>query len=100
MEKWRVSKLIERDDKTGKEFQIGGGIVQMQIGAVNGPLDTINVSPVSVEEMKGEYWESSFVRFQVADRVVWMETKEVEVLIELLELAHDASVLNYNKAKS
>ena len=99
MEKWRVRRLIETDDETGEKSQIGGGIVRMQIGAVNGSLHTIDVSPVSVEEMKEEAWEDQFVRFQVADRVVWMEPEEVQTLIELLNLAHDVSLENYEKAR-
>lgn len=99
MEKWRVHRLIEADDETGEESQIGGGIVRMRIGAVNGSLHTIDVSPVSVEEMKEEFWEDSFVRFQVADRVVWMEPEEVQTLIDLLTLAHDVSLRNYDKAR-
>jgi len=98
MEKWRVSKLIETDDETGEKSQIGGGIVRMRIGGVNGPLDTIDVSPVSAEEMKEEAWEDQYVRFQVADRVVWMEPEEAQTLIELLTLAHDTSLENYEKA--
>lgn len=99
MEKWRVHRLIETDDETDQQSQIGGGIVRMRIGAVNGSLHTIDVSPVSSEEMKEELWEDSFVRLQVADRVVWMEPEEIQTLIELLKLAHDASLRNYNKAK-
>ena len=49
MEKWRVHKLIDTNEETGEKLEIGGGIVRMQIGAVNGSLHTINVSPVSVE---------------------------------------------------
>jgi len=98
MEKWRVHRLIETDDKTGEKSQIGGGIVRMRIGGVNGPLHMINVEPVSVEDMKEETWEDSFVRFQVADRVVWMDTEEVQTLIELLTLAHDVSLQNHDKA--
>jgi len=99
MEQWRVRRLIETDDETGEKSQIGGGIVRMRIGGVNGPLHAIDVSPVSVEEMKEEGWEDSFVRFQVADRVVWMEPEEVQTLIELLSLAHDVSLENYEKAR-
>ena len=98
MEKWRMHRLIETDDETGEKSQIGGGIVRMRIGAVNGSLDTIDVSPVSAEEMKEESWEDSFVRLQVADRVVWMEPEEVQTFIELLYLAHDASLRNHNIA--
>jgi len=97
MEEWRVHKLIETDDETGESSEIGGGIVRMRIGAVNGSLHTIDVSPVSVEEMKKETWEDSFVRLQVADRVVWMEPEEVQSLIELLKLARDASLRNHDK---
>lgn len=98
MEEWRVHRLIETDDETGKKSQIGGGIVRMRIGAVNGPLHTIDVSPVSVEEMREEGWEDSFVRLQVADRVVWMKPEEVQTFIELLTLALDASQRNYDIA--
>jgi len=99
MEKWRVHKLIDTNEETGEKSQIGGGIVRMQIGAVNGSLHTIDVSPVSVEEMKEESWEDQFVRFQVADRVVWMEPEEVQILIDLLRLAKDVSLENYEKAR-
>ena len=96
MEKWRVHKLMT--DETGEECQIGGGIVRMQIGAVNGSLHTIDVSPVPVERMMEETWDDQFVRLQVADRVVWMEPEEVQTLIELLGLALDASLRNHKKA--
>ncbi len=98
MEQWRYHQLIETDDETGEKSQIGGGIVRMRIGAINGPLHEINVSPVSVEEMKEEFWEDSFVRLQVADRVVWMEPEEVRTLIKLLKLACNGSLKNYEKA--
>ena len=72
-----ITQTFEKDDHTGEKYQIGGDIVRMRIGAVNGPLHAISVSPASVEDMNEEYWEDSFVRLQVADRVVWMETEEV-----------------------
>ncbi len=100
MEKWRVHRLIETNDETGKKCQTGGGIVRMQIGAVNGSLHTIDISPVPVEQMREEFWDGQFVRLQMADRVVWMEGEEVQTLIELLKLAHDASLRNYKKANS
>ncbi len=99
MEKWRVHRLIETDDETGEKSQIGGGIVRMRIGGVNGPLDMIDVSPVSVEQMEEDAWEDQYVRFQVADRVVWLDPEEAQTLIELLTLAHDVSLLNYEKAR-
>lgn len=100
LEEWRVHRLIETDDENGKKYPTGGGIVRMRIGAVNGSLHTIEVSPVSVEDMKEEGWEDSFVRLQVADRVVWMEPKEVQTLIDFLVLAHGASLRNYDIANS
>ena len=99
MEKWQVNRLIEKDDKTGEKVQIGGGITRMRIGGVNGSLHTIDVSPVSIEKMKEENWEDSFVRMQIADRVVWMDIDEVQTLIELLRLAHDVSLRNFEKAR-
>ena len=103
MEEWRLHRLIEKDDHTGEKYQIGGGIVRMRIGAVNGPLHAINVSPISVEDMNEEHWEDSFVRLQVADRVVWMEKEETQALIDLLVLAHNAanaSLQKHNAAKA
>ena len=56
--------------------------------------------PASVEDMNEEYWEDSFVRLQVADRVVWMETEEVQALIDLLVLAHIAPRQKHNAVKA
>lgn len=100
MEEWQVHRLIETDDETGEKCQIGGGLVRMPIAAVNGQLHMIDVSPASVEHMQEEGWDSQFVRLQMADRVVWMELEEVQTLIELLKLAHDASLRNFDKINS
>ena len=97
MENWRIHRLIETDEETNEKSQIGGSIVRMRIGAVNGPLHTIDVSPVLTERMMEETWEDSFVRLQVADRVVWMDLDEVQALVNLLSLAYDASLRNYDK---
>lgn len=100
MEEWRVHRLFEVNDENGKKLPTGGGMVRMRIGAVNGSLHTIDVSPVSAEDMKEEGWEDSFVRLQVADRVIWMDITEVQTLIDLLVLAHGASLRNHDIANS
>lgn len=96
MEKWRLHKLFEIGEGEEKQ-QIGGAILQMKIGAVNGSLSTIDVIPLSQKERE-ESGSTAFVKMQVADRVVWMEPDEVEALVELLKLAHDASLKNVRES--
>ena len=82
MEKYRLHKLMENN------VQIGGAIVELHIGAVSGPLNTVEVRPVMEEERVN----TEFVRLQVAGRVVWMDFSETENLINLLKLAYNAAL--------
>lgn len=87
LERWRVRKLMDRNDETGEEQEIGGDITRLLIAAVNGSLNEIQVSPVSIKDMEDEWWDSQLVRFQMADRVVFMEEEEAMCLIQLLQTA-------------
>ena len=85
MEDYRLHKLLEDG------VQIGGAIIELPIGAVNGPLNTVSVKPVPEEEQVN----LEFIRLQVADRVVWMDFSETENLINLLKLAYNAAKSYY-----
>ena len=93
-----IHRLIETHTD-GTQLQIGGGMSEMRIGAVNGPLSFIDVTPAPVEQMQDPMFDSEFVRLQVADRVVWLEPGDVRELVELLKMAHDASLDNYRRAE-
>ncbi len=97
MEKYQVNKLYEKDENK-KERQIGGGLTQLPVCAVNGQLDAISIKPSSVEDMTGEYWDGQFVSVKLADRIVWLDIEETKTLIELLELSLKASLENQDKA--
>ena len=86
MELWRLHRLYDVDETSGVQTQIGGAIVDMKIGGVNGSLSEISVTPITKAEQE-EFDTSSFVRMQVADRAVWMEPNEVQTLLELLSMA-------------
>lgn len=96
MEEWRIHRLYESTE-SGERYQVGGAITELKIGAVNGSLSEISVTPVSEDE-RDEFRSVAFMRMQVADRVVWMEPDEVETLVELLKIAHDASLRDFRPA--
>lgn len=89
MQAWRIHKLFET--KGEEKVQIGGAIVAMHIGAVNGSLHGISVEPVN-EQVSGEFEYPGSVRMQVADRVVWLELDELEAFMQLLKVASDAAL--------
>ena len=97
LDRRRVHRLIDRDEETGEEREIGGDIAKLPIAAVNGQLSDIQVSPVSTKDMEDEWWDSQLVRLQMADRVVFMEAEEAECLIQLLQTALQVGLENADK---
>jgi len=95
MKEHRRCRLFHTSENSDERTEIGGAITRMRIGAVNGSLHTIHVTPVSTEEMKEEMWEDSFVSLQVADRMVYLDQDEVDAMIELLEMARMRSSRNF-----
>lgn len=100
LERWRVRRAIDRDEETGEEREIGGDIAKLPIAAVNGQLSDIQVLPVSLKDMENEWWDSQLVRFQMADRVVFMEEEEAACLIQLLQTALKVGLENADKRVS
>lgn len=94
---WKTISLMDTDNKT----QIGGAIVDLKSEAITGPLDAISVSPASIEETSEGNWNQhlGFVKLQVTDRVVWLDSSDTESLVNLLQLAREAARRNADKAQ-
>lgn len=95
MEPWQLHRLVENDDESGKfKRQLGGAIIALKVVSTTGPLDEIEVRPVEVDILKLDSWQGQLVYLKVADKLVWFEAEEVQVLIQLLQVALKAAEEN------
>lgn len=92
-----LHELIETDKDGGTAVRIGGAMTGMNISSLHGPLADIDVQPADEEMITNPLFDGQFVKLQVADRCCWMEPGEVELLMQLLQDALEASYRNVRK---
>lgn len=84
--------------KVEAEGEVGKLITGLSICSSLGQLNAVGAEPASMEDIQDEFFEGAGVKVTFADRVCWMEPREVTAFIDALDLSLRVYLDRYRRA--